>query len=109
MFLDSLGRAGNDGAQIAVEQIHGPILFVSGSDDRKWPSRWMSEQAMERLRRSRHPYSDEHVVYAGAGHWIPSVCMPMGGSPESGATALEWTGCPGSSAFSAAKKMAGGV
>ncbi len=102
MFLDSLGRAGNDGAQIAVEQIHGPILFVSGSDDRLWPSQWMSEQAMERLRRARHPYSDEHVVYAGAGHWIPSAYVPMGGlqgsmagaiggTPEAGAKALaDW-------------------
>jgi hypothetical protein len=79
MFLDSLNRVAADAAQIPVERIRGPVLLASGSDDRKWPSALMSARALERLRRNHHPYSDEHVVYEGSGHWIPSAYLPTGG------------------------------
>lgn len=79
MFLDSLSRVGTDDVHIPVERIQGPVLLVSGTDDRKWPSALMSGRAMDRLRRNHHPYSDEYVSYEGAGHWIPSAYLPTGG------------------------------
>jgi len=79
MFLDSLGRAENDDVQIPVERIRGPVLLGFGSDDRKWPSPLMSQRAMDRLRRNRHPYADAHVSYEGAGHWLPADYLPTGG------------------------------
>jgi dienelactone hydrolase len=79
MFVESLGRAGTEGAQIAVEEIHGPVLLASGGDDRTWPSGWMSDQAIGRLRRLGHRYADEQVSYEGAGHWIPWAYLPTKG------------------------------
>jgi pimeloyl-ACP methyl ester carboxylesterase len=79
MFVDSLSRIRADDVQIAVERIRGPVLLASGANDRKWPSEWMCARAMDRLRRNQHPYSDDHVSYQGAGHWIPSAYLPTGG------------------------------
>ncbi len=36
-----------------------------------WPSSLMATRLMERLRRHRHPYGDEHLSYDGVGHAIP--------------------------------------
>lgn len=102
MFMDSLDRVASDDVQIAVERIRGPVLFGTGGDDRKWPSALMSNRAMDRLRRDHHPYADEHLSYAGAGHWLPPEYLPtaglrgrmgdeIGGTPEGTAIAQrEW-------------------
>jgi pimeloyl-ACP methyl ester carboxylesterase len=79
MFADSLERADKDDVQVAVERIRGPVLLASGGDDQRWPSAMMSARAMERLRRNRHAYPDEHVSYEGVGHWIPVAYLPTGG------------------------------
>lgn len=55
-------------ARIPVERIDGPVLMISGTDDRMWPSAAMAEIAMRRLR--GHPHPAEHLVYEGAGHRI---------------------------------------
>jgi dienelactone hydrolase len=57
-------------AEIAVEGIKGPLLLISGTDDRLWPSSRLSEIAVERLRRHEHPFPYEHLRYEGAGHQI---------------------------------------
>jgi dienelactone hydrolase len=57
-------------AQIAVEEINGPLLFISGTDDQMWPSTRLSEMAMERLKAHDHPFFYEHLRYEGAGHMI---------------------------------------
>ena len=57
-------------AQIAVEKINGPLLFISGTDDQMWPSTRLSEMAMERLKTHDHPFPYEHLRYEGAGHMI---------------------------------------
>jgi uncharacterized protein len=56
--------------EAAVERINGPLLLISGTDDRLWPSSRLSEIAMERLRRYEHPFPYEHLRYEGAGHLI---------------------------------------
>jgi len=57
-------------AEIAVEGINGPVLLISGTDDRLWPSTRLSEIAMEHLRRYEHHFPYEHLRYEGAGHQI---------------------------------------
>jgi len=68
-------RALDDGttveeASIAVEKIEGPVLLISGTDDRLWPSARLSETVVDRLKAHDHPYRYEHLRYEGAGHMI---------------------------------------
>lgn len=67
-------------AEIAVENIHGPVLLLSGRDDQIWPSSFMGTRVMERLRQHGHPYEDEHLSYDGVGHPIPFAYVPTAGS-----------------------------
>ncbi len=83
-----------DKATIAVEKINGPVLLISGSDDQVWPSSWLSERVMQRLKQCGHPYADRHLCYEGAGHAIHLPYMPtigrataLGGSPSRDAAA----------------------
>src|SRR5262245_3817073 len=41
---------------IPVEQTTGPILLVSGDDDRMWPASRMGRQIMDRLAAHQHPF-----------------------------------------------------
>jgi dienelactone hydrolase len=62
-------------ATINVEDICGPILLVSGSDDQLWPAAALSAIAMERGRLRASAAADRHLLFAGAGH---SVGEPPG-------------------------------
>lgn len=62
-----------ESATIPVERIAGPVLLLSGEEDTLWPSTWLSERVMERLRERQFPHSFEHVSYPDAGHLISSV------------------------------------
>jgi dienelactone hydrolase len=57
-------------AGVPVERIDGPILLISGGDDRLWPSTYMADRVMERLAANdfRHPYV--HLRYDDAGHAV---------------------------------------
>jgi hypothetical protein len=48
-------------ASIAVENINGPVMLISGVDDQLWPSTRLSKVAMERLRAHDHPFPYEHL------------------------------------------------
>lgn len=87
-------------ATIPVETIDGPLLMLSGEDDRSWPCVALSEVAVRRRRHAGLPV--EHVVYPGAGHLIipppygPTTPLPMppfqilvGGTAERTAAARE--------------------
>lgn len=71
------------GASIAVEKIDGPVLLISGTDDRLWPSTRLSEMVIGRLKAHGRPFPSEHLRYEGAGHMI----APPGYEPEP-----SWTG-----------------
>ena len=53
---------------IPVEQIHAPLLLLSGKKDSLWPSTAMGNLIMQRLDQAKHPYEDRHVAYENAGH-----------------------------------------
>jgi dienelactone hydrolase len=74
-FVDSYRRALADPAVLArtvipVEQIQGPLLLVSGGDDRLWPSREFAELAIGRLRAAGRGADGEHLHFPAAGHGI---------------------------------------
>ena len=60
-------------ATIHVERIKGPVLLLSGSGDELWPSERFADLVMARLGDEERPYADEHLRYAGAGHFM---CFP---------------------------------
>lgn len=59
---------GENQAEIAVENINGPILLISGGDDQLWPADILSEKVMTRLKEHNHPYFYKHINYPKAGH-----------------------------------------
>jgi dienelactone hydrolase len=70
-YLAWLQNATNsDASTIRVERINGPILLVSGDDDRLWPSSFMAAAIMARLGAKGHPFADKWLHYPGAGHGI---------------------------------------
>ncbi|MGJ7524753.1 acyl-CoA thioesterase/bile acid-CoA:amino acid N-acyltransferase family protein [Variovorax sp. GB1P17] len=94
---------------IPVEKIGGPVLMISGADDKMWPSSELAEIAFQRLKHAAFPHRFEHLSYPGAGHHIgwPNVFttmtkfkhptsgedLDMGGTPQSTAHARQdsWT------------------
>jgi dienelactone hydrolase len=69
-------------ATIRVERIRGPILLLSGADDRVWPSSSLAEIAIERLDAHHHPFPYTHVSYARCGHILPLPHFPAATSTE---------------------------
>jgi len=57
-------------AEIAVERIQGPVMLISGADDRMWPSHLLGELAMRRLSGAERRGRDRHLTYPGAGHAV---------------------------------------
>lgn len=55
-------------AAIKVENIKCPVLFISGKDDKVWPSTMMSNMMMKRLKENDFPYDYQHYAYDNAGH-----------------------------------------
>jgi dienelactone hydrolase len=55
-------------ANIPVEQARGPILLVSGEDDRMWPAARMAEMIVARMAVHGRSADVTHLCYPGAGH-----------------------------------------
>ncbi len=57
-------------ASIPVEQINGPILLFSGTDDQVWPSSFMANQIEKRLDNHLFSHEFQNIQYENAGHLI---------------------------------------
>jgi dienelactone hydrolase len=57
-------------ATIPVEEIGGPVLLVTGDDDRVWPADTLATRAMARLDAASYPHTYDHLRVPGAGHDI---------------------------------------
>lgn len=57
-------------AEIAVENINGPILILSGKNDEQWPATEMSDQIVNRLQKNNYPHFYSHIKLNG-GHIAP--------------------------------------
>jgi dienelactone hydrolase/uncharacterized protein (DUF2141 family) len=91
MFDMVLAQAAPETA-IPAERIHGPILLLSGEDDRLWPSKEMGDRLAARLKAKGFAYEYRHLAYPGAGH-VVFVGDPKGpggayGSSQSGSAFL---------------------
>ena len=63
-------------SSIQVEKIDGPVILISGDDDQLFPSTFMSEMIMERLKMNKHPYANKHYRFEQAGHSINLPNLP---------------------------------
>jgi len=68
IYANSLHVASHEAAIIPVERINCPILLISGTDDRSWPSDEMARELVDRLKRTRFRFPYEHLSYPNAGH-----------------------------------------
>ncbi len=55
-------------AVIKVEQIKGPVLLLSAVDDQAWPSHYMSEKIVQRLKEKRFRHYYQHFSFVGGHH-----------------------------------------
>jgi pimeloyl-ACP methyl ester carboxylesterase len=85
-------------ATIRVEHATGPILLVSGGDDKVWSAGRMSEMVVGRMAQHGRAGDVRHLHYPQAGHMlfpyvrpsdvmVPAMPMDLGGSPEADAAA----------------------
>lgn len=88
-----------------LERIRGPVLCLSGDDDRVWNSRVHCELAMKHLKQKGHAYPDRAESYPDAGHLFyvarkgpatainelqfSSFRMAFGGTPEADTRAAQ--------------------
>jgi len=54
-------------AAIPVENVNGPVLLISGTQDEMWPSTLMCERMIARLSEAGFPFPSEHLALE-AGH-----------------------------------------
>lgn len=59
-----------DRARLPVEDVAGPVVLVSGGDDRVWPSPAFAETLIDVLEASDHDWPFVHLSYEDAGHAI---------------------------------------
>jgi dienelactone hydrolase len=91
-------REAVEGATIHVERATGPILLVSGGDDKVWSAGRMSEMVVGRMTQHGRAADVRHLHYPRAGHMlfpyvrpsdvtVPAFPMDLGGTPEADAAA----------------------
>lgn len=68
-------------AAIKVENINGPVLILTGKEDRMWPSSQMGDMIIQRLKENHFPHWYEHVAYENAGHSLNEKGI-FGGTEE---------------------------
>jgi dienelactone hydrolase len=91
----------DDAAVIPVERAVGPVLLVSGGDDRMWPAERMCRMVIDRMRANGRESDVRHLSFPDAGHVLfpydaggapPPVPFDLGGSPAAAqqAHAIAW-------------------
>ncbi|WP_336036044.1 acyl-CoA thioester hydrolase/BAAT C-terminal domain-containing protein [Halobacterium yunchengense] len=65
-----------------VETTNGPVLLLSGGDDRVWDSWRLSEAIAERLRERDFEHRFDHRTYEDCGHLVGTPYAPLGGLDE---------------------------
>ena len=82
---------------IPVENIAGPVLLISGTDDQIWPSGDFCAAIMARLKQAQFPHEVKHLSIEKGGHMsvLPFLVTanrgllidgdPSGGSPQADA------------------------
>ena len=63
----------DDAAIIPIERAAGPVLLISGGDDRMWPARRMCQLLVDRAQRFGRDHLVRHLDFADAGHALFAV------------------------------------
>ncbi|MGE8672444.1 MAG: acyl-CoA thioester hydrolase/BAAT C-terminal domain-containing protein [Achromobacter kerstersii] len=63
-------------ARIRVEDIEGPVMLLSATDDGSWPSSLYSKMVQDKLVDMKHPYPVEWLDYENGGHSILFPYVP---------------------------------
>lgn len=63
-------------ARIRVEDIDGPVMLLSATDDGSWPSSLYSKMVQDKLVDVKHPYPVEWLDYENGGHSILFPYVP---------------------------------
>ena len=95
-----MAAAADGAAAIPIERATGPVLLISGADDRMWPASRMCRMLVERARRFGRPDLVRHLDFAEAGHVLfavdpgaelkqPAMPFDLGGSDAAAARAHE--------------------
>ncbi|MGO4397967.1 acyl-CoA thioester hydrolase/BAAT C-terminal domain-containing protein [Achromobacter sp. PAB15] len=63
-------------ARIRVEDIEGPVMLLSATDDGSWPSSLYSKMVQNKLVDVKHPYPVEWLDYENGGHSILFPYVP---------------------------------
>ncbi len=105
-FRDALAKADPatiKKAVIPVENIAGPILLISGTDDQIWPSGDFCTAIVTRLKQALFPYDVKHLIIKKGGHMsvLPFLVTAnrgllidgesSGGSPQADAQGGYWS------------------
>ena len=80
-----------DAATIPVEEVGGPVQFVTGGDDRVWPAPDLATRAMARLDARDYPHRYGHLRVPGAGH---DVKVPYHPTTERAVRGMSLPGFP---------------
>ncbi len=67
LYNDSLAAAPAE-ARIPVENIHGPVMMISGQADGLWPSSRMAAEVEQRLKDHHFAYPVVNIAYPDVGH-----------------------------------------
>jgi len=81
IYEKGLERAASD-AVIPVERIAGPVMLISGRDDKLWPSTPMADAVMARLDGAKFRFAHSHLAYDSAGHAAFGRPAPAGATPN---------------------------
>ncbi|WMD21563.1 acyl-CoA thioesterase/bile acid-CoA:amino acid N-acyltransferase family protein [Achromobacter seleniivolatilans] len=63
-------------ARIRVEDIEGPVMLLSATDDGSWPSSLYSKMVQDKLVEVEHPYPVQWLDYENGGHSILFPYVP---------------------------------
>ncbi|MFY2068154.1 acyl-CoA thioester hydrolase/BAAT C-terminal domain-containing protein [Achromobacter xylosoxidans] len=63
-------------ARIKVEDIQGPVMLLSATDDGSWPSSLYSKMVQDKLAEVKHPYPVQWLDYENGGHSILFPYVP---------------------------------
>jgi len=74
--LDDADEATIREATTPVEEIDGPVCFISGGQDPIWPASRLAEIGIDRLDRAGFGHGYEHRRYDDAGHFITPPYLP---------------------------------
>ncbi|MEQ8743680.1 acyl-CoA thioesterase/bile acid-CoA:amino acid N-acyltransferase family protein [Parasphingorhabdus sp.] len=61
---------------IPIENMTAPVLFVTGEDDRCWPSHFAAERAVKRLKQKGFSYDMAHFSNPDSGHLVGFPGLP---------------------------------